>query len=70
VGIGLHVVRVRLRPATVPRGLRVSRARANPYATGTVAGRTGNVAAASAPVTQVAGQGPEHQDHVTGCQTA
>jgi len=70
MGVGLHVVRVRLRPAAVPRGLGAGRARADQDATGAVAGRAGNVAAAGAPVAPAAGQGPRHQDHVAGRQAA
>lgn len=68
VGVGVHAVRVHLRSAAVHGGLRVGRARADQDATGAVAGRTGDVAAAGAPVAQAARQGPEHQDHATGRQ--
>lgn len=70
MGPGVHPVRVRLRPVAVHRGHRVGRARADQDATGALAGRAGNVAAAGAPVAQATRQGSKHQDHVAGRQAA
>lgn len=70
VGAGLHAVRVRIRPAAVHRGHRAGRARADPHATGALAGAAGRVAAAGAPAAPDAGQGPGGPDHVAGHQAA
>lgn len=68
MGAGVHAVRVRLRPAAVPRGLGAGRARADTHAAGALARRAERVAAAGAPVAPTARQGPVGQDHVTGRQ--
>lgn len=66
----MHAIRVRLRPATVHRRLRVGRARTDSHAASPVASGTGNIASAGALVAPYAGQGPDHPDHVAGHQTA
>lgn len=68
MGVRVHVVRVRLRPVAVPRGLRDGRARTDPDTTSPVAHRAGDVAAAGTPVAPDARQEPGHADHATGHQ--
>lgn len=64
VGAGLHAVRVHVRPAAVHRRHGAGRPRADPYATGPVAHRAGDVAAAGPFAAPTTGQGPEHAYHV------